>query len=101
MTLIRERFRGYSDRESVHETPPNHAVEPTASSFGFAYASGGGSPPAFGGEGFRGTRAGGYSDAERPPAGVGAGQPGMEQDMATNRNRSFAGKVAFAKLVED
>jgi hypothetical protein len=46
MTLIRERFRGYSDRESVHETPPNHAVEPTASSFGFAYASGGGSPPA-------------------------------------------------------
>ena len=26
----------------------NQALEPTASSFGFAYASGGGSPPAFG-----------------------------------------------------
>jgi hypothetical protein len=29
---------------------PNHALEPTASSFGFAYASGGGSPRAFGGD---------------------------------------------------
>jgi hypothetical protein len=27
---------------------PNKALEPTAYSFGFAYASGGGSPPAFG-----------------------------------------------------
>jgi hypothetical protein len=30
------------------ETAPNIALEPTASSFGFAYAFGGGSPPAFG-----------------------------------------------------
>jgi hypothetical protein len=29
---------------------PNQALEPTASSFGFAYASGGGSPPALGGQ---------------------------------------------------
>jgi hypothetical protein len=32
----------------MRETAPNKALEPTASSFGFAYASGGGSPRAFG-----------------------------------------------------
>jgi hypothetical protein len=32
----------------VRETAPNKALEPTAYSFGFAYASGGGSPPALG-----------------------------------------------------
>ena len=32
----------------MRETAPNNALEPTASSFGFAYASGGGSPRAFG-----------------------------------------------------
>jgi hypothetical protein len=32
----------------MRETAPNKALEPTAYSFGFAYASGGGSAPAFG-----------------------------------------------------
>ncbi len=32
----------------MRETAPNKALEPTAYSFGFAYASGGGSPPALG-----------------------------------------------------
>jgi hypothetical protein len=32
----------------MRETAPNKALEPTASSFGFAYASGGGSPRALG-----------------------------------------------------
>jgi hypothetical protein len=32
----------------MRETAPNNALEPTASSFGFAYASGGGSAQAFG-----------------------------------------------------
>ena len=31
-------------------TAPNQALEPTISSFGFAYASGGGSPPALCGD---------------------------------------------------
>jgi hypothetical protein len=34
---------------SLPDPAPNQALEPTASSFGFAYASGGGSPPALGG----------------------------------------------------
>jgi hypothetical protein len=38
----------WASRESVPVRSPNPALEPTASSFGFAYASGGGSPPALG-----------------------------------------------------
>ena len=33
---------------SEASSAPNKALEPTAYSFGFAYASGGGSPPALG-----------------------------------------------------
>jgi hypothetical protein len=46
----------------MRETAPNKALEPTASSFGFAYASGGGSPRAFGGHPLR------SSASERRPS---------------------------------